>query len=139
MTSREPTNYFLYFAWITAMIATLGSLYFSEVKGFVPCEMCWYQRILMYPLALILGIAAYHNDSRIKKYVLPLSIIGAVTSLYHYSLQKLPSLVTASPCSEGVPCNMQYINWFGFVTIPFLALVAFCLISVFLILARKGE
>ncbi|MDQ0207582.1 disulfide oxidoreductase [Alkalicoccobacillus murimartini] len=139
MASIKRSNFFLYVSWVTAMIATFGSLYFSEVRGFEPCDMCWYQRILMYPLALILGVAAYHSDVKIKKYALPLSIIGVGTSLYHYSLQKFPSLATASPCSEGVPCNMQYINWFGFVTIPFLALVAFSFISVFLMLARKGE
>ncbi|TSB47679.1 disulfide oxidoreductase [Alkalicoccobacillus porphyridii] len=139
MNSFKTSSLYLYLAWLIAVVATLGSLYFSEVRGFIPCEMCWYQRIFMYPLALILGVAAYYSDHRIVKYVLPLSIIGAITSLYHYSLQKLPSLVTASPCTDGVPCNMQYINWFGFITIPFLALVAFVCISIFLWIARKGE
>lgn len=139
MTSIKKSSLFLYIAWLTAVIATLGSLFFSEIRGFIPCEMCWYQRIMMYPLALILGIAAYYSDHRIVKYVLPLSVIGALTSLYHYSLQKLPSLVTASPCTDGVPCNMQYINWFGFITIPFLALVAFVVISVCLWLSRSGK
>ncbi|GAF18072.1 disulfide bond formation protein, BdbC-like [Bacillus sp. JCM 19046] len=123
-------DYLLYLAWVVALVATLGSLYFSEIKGFVPCEFCWYQRILMYPLSLILGIAAYSGERKIKKYVLPLSITGMIVSTYHYMMQKIPGFAPLSPCTDGVPCNAQYINWFGFVTIPFLALIAFTAITV---------
>jgi len=69
-------QYYLYLAWLVAVIATLGSLYFSEVRGFIPCELCWYQRILMYPLAVILGVAAFVEDDKCKRYVLPLSVLG---------------------------------------------------------------
>lgn len=131
------SSYLLYFAWVVSVIATLGSLYFSEIRGFIPCELCWYQRILMYPLSVILGIAAYNNDLRIKKYILPLSIIGICVSLYHYLLQKVPGFALAKPCVQGVPCDMMYINWFGFITIPFLALVAFSLITISLLAIRK--
>ncbi|MGG3449970.1 disulfide oxidoreductase [Domibacillus aminovorans] len=127
-------NYALYAAWIVAVIATLGSLYFSEIKEFVPCELCWIQRIFMYPLAIILGIAAFNNEMNMKKYVLPLSIIGGSISFYHYLVQKVPGFAEIKPCVQGVPCNIQYINWFGFVTIPFLALTAFTLISIFMLL-----
>lgn len=127
----------LYFAWLVAVVATLGSLYFSEVSGFIPCELCWYQRILMYPLSVVLGIAAFYDEHVIKKYVLPLSIIGMLVSTYHYMLQKIPGFAEIKPCTQGVPCSGQYINWFGFVTIPFLALVGFTLITVLLLVFRK--
>ncbi|WP_413380983.1 disulfide oxidoreductase [Alkalihalobacillus sp. 1P02AB] len=130
---------FLYFAWLVSIIATLGSLYFSEVKQFIPCELCWYQRIFMYPLTFILGIAVYFNDFKVVRYILPLSVIGGCISLYHYLIQKIPSFGAISPCKDGVPCNMQYINWFGFITIPFLALTAFTLITIFLFIVLRKE
>ncbi|WP_050182495.1 disulfide oxidoreductase [Domibacillus robiginosus] len=127
-------TYALYAAWIVSVVATLGSLYFSQIRGFVPCELCWIQRIFMYPLSIILGIAAFYNEVLLKKYVLPLSLIGGLISLYHYLVQKVPGFAEVKPCVQGVPCNVQYINWFGFVTIPFLALTAFTLISIFMVL-----
>lgn len=130
-------DYTLYAAWLVALTATLGSLYFSEIKEFVPCELCWYQRICMYPLSIVLGIAAYHQDTRLKKYVLPLSIIGGCISLFHYLQQKVPGFAAIRPCTEGVPCNMAYINWMGFVTIPFLAFVAFAFITVLMIVTKS--
>lgn len=126
-------SYALYAAWIVAMTATLGSLYFSEIRGFIPCELCWIQRIFMYPLTILLGIAAFTNELFIRKYVLPLSLIGTGIALYHYLVQKVPGFASIKPCVQGVPCNIQYINWFGFITIPFLALTAFTLISAILI------
>lgn len=125
-------NYALYFAWVVALVATLGSLYFSNIRGFVPCELCWIQRIFMYPLTILLGIAAFTNDVRMRLYVLPLTLIGGSISLYHYLVQKVPGFANIKPCVQGVPCNVQYINWFGFVTIPFLALTAFTLITILL-------
>lgn len=127
-------KYALYAAWIVSVVATLGSLYFSQIKEFVPCELCWIQRIFMYPLAIILGIAAFYNEVLLKKYVLPLSLIGGSVSFYHYLVQKVPGFAEVKPCVQGVPCNVQYINWFGFVTIPFLALTAFTLISISMVL-----
>lgn len=129
----------LLLAWITAIIAMGGSLFFSERMGFIPCTLCWYQRILMYPLVLFLGIAFYQNDKGIYKYVLPLSLIGMVVSGYHYALQKMPTLQEFSACTSGVPCSGQYINWLGFITIPFLAFIAFTLITsmMFILLKRK--
>ena len=125
-------KYGLYLAWLVALTATLGSLYFSEIRGFVPCELCWIQRIFMYPLSIILGIAVFTDDRTVKKYVLPLTIIGGFISLYHYLVQKVPGFADIKPCVQGVPCSAQYINWLGFVTIPFLALTAFTLITVLL-------
>ncbi|MED0993485.1 disulfide oxidoreductase [Bacillus nitratireducens] len=135
----EWRNYTLYFAWIVSMIATLGSLFFSEVLGFIPCELCWYQRIMMYPLCIILGIATFYNEKNMKKYVLPISIIGGCISLYHYAIQKIPGVSEINPCVQGVPCNVDYINWLGFITIPFLALIAFSFITLFMVLTRSNE
>lgn len=135
----EWRNYTLYFAWIVSMIATLGSLFFSEILGFIPCELCWYQRIMMYPLCIILGIATFYNEKNMKKYVLPISVIGGSISLYHYAIQKIPGVSEINPCVQGVPCNVDYINWFGFITIPFLALIAFSFITLFMVLTRSNS
>ncbi|PIC63030.1 disulfide bond formation protein B [Sporosarcina sp. P13] len=131
--------FLLYIAWIVSLVAMLGSLYFSEIKGYIPCELCWYQRILMYPLTLILGIGTFQNDSSVKRFVLPLAIIGGSISFMHYLEQKIPGFGGIKPCVSGVPCSAQYINWFGFITIPFLALVAFVLIAIcmFFIKSKK--
>ena len=134
MTRREST---LYLSWVISIFATFGSLYFSEVREFVPCDLCWYQRIMMYPLTIILGIAAYQNNKSIKHYVLPLSILGGCISLFHYLEQKVPGFAAIKPCKNGVPCSTEYINWFGFVTIPFLALTAFSLITLLLLLTKN--
>lgn len=130
---------FLYVAWVISIVATLGSLYFSEIAGFVPCELCWYQRIFMYPLVIFLGVAVFRDDATIKWYVLPVSIIGASIGVLHYLQQKVPGLSGLTPCAEGVPCNIEYINWFGFVTIPFLSLTAFILITICMLLLRKNK
>ncbi len=132
------TRYGLYLAWLVALMATLGSLYFSEIREFVPCELCWIQRIFMYPLVILLGVAVFTDDRAVKKYVLPLSIIGGLISLYHYLVQKVPGFADIKPCVQGVPCNVQYINWFGFVTIPFLALTAFTLITLLVWRVRRN-
>ncbi|MGF9713898.1 disulfide bond formation protein B [Paenibacillus sp. JMULE4] len=142
METGKPSfiqNYLIYFAWIVSVVATSGSLYFSEVLGFIPCDLCWYQRIFMYPLSVILGIAAYYNEKSLKKYVLPLSIIGGSISLYHYMLQKIPGFVEIKPCTQGVPCNVDYIDWLGFITIPFLALTAFLLIIMCMLLLKPSN
>lgn len=133
-------NYMLlYIAWLTSIVATLGSLYFSEVKKFVPCEMCWYQRIAMYPLVILLGIATFRSDVEMKRYALPFSIIGIVLSSLHYAEQKIDGFGGMAPCVAGVPCDLQYINWFGFVTIPFLALIAFSIITICLLLVQNKK
>lgn len=129
----------LLFAWITAIIAMGGSLFFSERLGFIPCVLCWYQRILMYPLVLFLGIAFYRNDRSIYKYVLPVSALGILVSGTHYALQKIPSMQEFSVCTSGVPCSGQYINLLGFITIPFLALLAFTIITIMMLVLRKSE
>ena len=129
----------LYGAWFVSLIATMGSLYFSEIKGFIPCDLCWYQRISMYPLVLILGIATVQNDLKAFRYVLPLSLLGGSISVLHYLEQKIPGFGGFKPCVSGVPCNAEYINWLGFITIPFLALIAFVLITAFMLFLAWKE
>lgn len=122
----------VYLAWLIALVATLGSLYFSEIRGFVPCELCWYQRILMYPLAIILAVASFRNDEKVTAYTLPLTVLGMAVASFHYAMQWLPDLAGGGLCTGGVPCSGRYINWLGFITIPFLSLIAFTLITTIL-------
>ncbi|GAA0327932.1 disulfide oxidoreductase [Bacillus carboniphilus] len=134
---KDQRETFLFIAWATSIIAMFGSLYFSEVRMYEPCELCWYQRILMYPLTVILGIGVVKKDFAISFYTFILSTIGAIISLYHYSIQKIDFLGENSVSCGRVPCTGEYINYFGFVTIPFLALIAFILISIFSFLTWK--
>lgn len=123
-----------YLAFGTALVATLGSLYYSEIVGFIPCTLCWYQRILMYPLILIALVGILTHDERLPYYVLPLSVIGLGFSTYHYLIQ-LGVIEHTGICAVGVPCNARYVNYFGFVTIPLMAGTAFAIISVSMVLA----
>ncbi|WP_025690899.1 disulfide oxidoreductase [Paenibacillus zanthoxyli] len=129
----------LYLAWFVSLVAVAGSLYLSEVLKYEPCKLCWFQRIFMYPQVFLLGIATYRNDKRIIPYVLPLCVVGGSISLYHYAEQKIPALGTVVPCTIGVPCTKDYLNFFGFITIPLLALTAFVLIFVLLWNGRARE
>ena len=128
--------------WVVSLVAMLGSLYFSEIRGYEPCTLCWYQRILMYPIVIIATVAYIQKNAKIALTTAVFSIIGAAMSLYHYSLQKLDFLQSTAPACGRVPCTGQYINWFGFITIPFLALTAFVLIaimSIYMLKALKEE
>ncbi|OAH59479.1 MULTISPECIES: disulfide oxidoreductase [Bacillaceae] len=131
----------LFIAWATSFTAMLGSLYFSEIVEYEPCELCWYQRILMYPLVLLLGLAVVKKDIKAAMYSLLMSGIGGLISLYHYGIQKVTFLTDTAPACGRVPCTGMYINWLGFITIPFLAFTAFTIIFIasLLILRGKGE
>jgi disulfide bond formation protein DsbB/cytochrome c5 len=130
----------LYLALLAAWVATLGSLYFSEVAGYVPCVLCWYQRILMYPLALVLAIGLLRRDPHLPVYVLPFSLTGLGIATYHYLLEKTDLFSHATVCQAGVSCVTAWINWFGFITIPLLSLVAFLIITVMTAIAlNAGE
>lgn len=123
----------LVLAWIVAAVATLGSLYYSEVAHFLPCKLCWYQRIAMYPLAVVLGIAALRSDHGIRRYVLPVVTIGATISIYHYQLERFPAQASLA-CSVDVPCTTVWVWEFHYISIPFMALSAFALIATLLLL-----
>ena len=127
----------LYSSWLTALFATLGSLYFSEILQFVPCALCWYQRILMYPLVLIIPIGILRKDKGLPLYVLPLSAIGAVIALYHELLQLKILSVGPTLCSNGVSCTTNYLSLFGFLSIPLLSLIAFIFISISMLVIIK--
>ena len=116
---------------LIAVGATFGSLYFSEIRNFVPCEYCWYQRIAMYPLALILLIATIRRDKNIIPYALTLSLAGFGISAYHYQLQLFPD--QSSSCGLEASCTYRWIEVFGFVTIQLLALTSFAFVSMVLI------
>jgi disulfide bond formation protein DsbB len=113
----------LWGAFALAAIAMGGSLYFSEVADYVPCTLCWYQRIAMYPLVVLFGIAAVRRDRGMALYGLVISLIGAVIALYHLQLTWFPE--QASLCKQGALCEVQWFKIWGFSTIPYLALVAF--------------
>ncbi len=127
----------LYLTFIIALSATAGSLFFSEILKFPPCVLCWYQRICMYPIVIILAIGIYTKDKSVVNYVLPLSVVGLIISLYHNLLyyQILPE--SAAPCMLGVSCTTKFIEWFGFVTIPFLSLVGFAIITGAMLFYKK--
>jgi Disulfide bond formation protein DsbB len=128
----------LWLAFAIALTATAGSLYFSEVAHLEPCTLCWYQRIAMYPLALMLGIAAWRGDWGIRRYAGPLATIGAVIAAYHVVLQRVPTLPSAG-CSLTLPCSAIDLERFGFVTIPVMALIGFiAILTVLFGLAANG-
>lgn len=125
-------------AAIVAATSMVGSLYFSEVLHFVPCQLCWYQRIAMYPLAPMLGIAAVRKDWGIRLYAWVLAGSGALIAAYHYLIEWMPNLeVTA--CSADVPCSAVYVREFGFVSIPFMALSGFLAIATLLHVAARAR
>jgi disulfide bond formation protein DsbB len=120
-------RYGLHLALLVAWIATLGSLFFSDVMGFLPCPLCWYQRICMYPLAVILPIGILRRDRGVAVYVLALALIGISISIYHLGIER-GFIQETTACKVGVSCAVRYINWFGFITIPLLAFTAFAII-----------
>jgi disulfide bond formation protein DsbB len=125
----------IWIAWGFALVATAGSLFFSEVSQFIPCRLCWFQRIGMYPLAAILLIAAIRRDTRGGAlYGLPLAIFGSIVSIYHIYIEHHPEAETAS-CKIGAPCTTKWIDKLGYITIPTLALTAFLAIIVLLSMA----
>jgi disulfide bond formation protein DsbB len=129
-------GYELWLAFLVSAIATGGSLFFSETAGFVPCELCWYQRICMYPLAIVTLLAAAFDDRRVARYLLPLPVVGAGVSVYHLLIEN--GLVKQSQiCLLSAPggCATKWIDEFGYVTIPTLALTGFALCFAFLLLA----
>jgi disulfide bond formation protein DsbB len=118
----------LFGAWFVSLVATMGSLFFSEVMLLPPCVLCWYQRICMYPLALIFTVGLLAHDRQVARYAWPLTLVGLAVAIYHNLLyyHLIPDSIT--PCSTGVSCTDVQIQWLGFITIPLLSLTAFCII-----------
>jgi hypothetical protein len=127
----------LWLAALVAVVATCGSLYFSEVAHFPPCKMCWYQRIAMYPLAPMLVLAAWRRDRGIKPYVILQAGIGALISIYHIAIEIHPSFENSRTCNFDVPCSTEWFVRFHYLTIPRMALTGFVLIIVLMLLTRE--
>lgn len=117
-------------SWFVALVATLGSLFFSEIMEFPPCILCWYQRIAMYPLVIILLVGALKEDKFTFHYSLPFVGIGWAISLYHNLLYYEIIPESASPCLEGISCSAIFLDWFNFIDIPLLSFVAFTIIGI---------
>ncbi len=115
----------IFLAWLVASIATLAALFLGEIMGYTPCVLCWYQRIAMFPLVLILAVGLFPFDPRVVRYALPLALVGWGLALFHWGVASglIPESIT--PCSQGVPCSVEQIVWFGFLTLPMLSVLAF--------------
>ena len=139
--SKFIGKYGILFAFITALIATSGSLFYSNYAGFTPCVLCWFQRIFMYPLVIVLGMTLFKKRADIIDHALSLSTVGFLISLYHnYIYYKNQGLIV--PCdalSSGVSCVKRYVFEFGYITIPMMALTAFVIIIIFLIFAKVNQ
>jgi disulfide bond formation protein DsbB len=126
----------VFVCWLIATASTLAALFFSEVMSLPPCVLCWYQRICIFPLVLLLPAGLFPFDPKIVRYALPLALVGGSIALFHVliTVGLIPEGIT--PCTQGVPCASNQIEWFGFVSIPLLSLVAFSVISALLLLTH---
>ncbi len=129
----------IFASWLVAAVSSIGSLFFSEVMDLVPCVLCWYQRIFMFPLAIILLVGLYPLDKRVVNYALPIAIIGLLFTLYHCLLYFGFIPENLQPCSQGVSCADEGMELFGFLPIPLLSLASFSLIILFLLTSRFSK
>jgi disulfide bond formation protein DsbB len=137
MTNQADTCWTLVFsAWLVAAMATLGALFMSEIMGFAPCVLCWWQRIFMFPLVLVLAIGLFPFDPKVLRYALPLATMGLLVAGFHVLLTMGIVPETLAPCRDGVPCKTLQIEWFGFVTIPLLSFFAFLVLNLLLVTAH---
>ncbi len=129
----EPGWMPLFLAWLVAGAATLSALFLGEVMGYAPCTLCWYQRIAMFPLVLILAAGMFPFDRLVLRYALPLVLAGWLIALFHWGVASgvIPERVT--PCTRGVPCSVEQVVWFGFLTLPMLSVAAFSIILALLL------
>jgi len=133
-------THLLPFSAVVAIVATCGSLFYSEVAGYNPCKMCWLQRIFMYPQAIILPLAHIWNDKKIFRYTLPLSVLGLILAIYHYLLQ-IGVLITTSCSTVGfsLSCSDRFFMNYGYITIPMMAISAFALLILFALLSKEKQ
>jgi disulfide bond formation protein DsbB len=120
-------------AWAVAVVSTLGSLFLSEVANFIPCLLCWVQRGFMYPLAIALAFAPARKSRAISLWALA----GSLVSIYHYAVEQIPSFADSDFCSATIPCSFIWVEEFGFVTIPFMALCGFLAIAALSLTHRR--
>lgn len=135
-----PDGRLIFAAWLLATTATLGSLFFSHVMEFAPCILCWYQRICLFPLVLILARGLFPVDRRVARYALPLAAAGWLLAFYHQMLYAGIVPASMQPCSRGVSCTEEYIELFGILSIPMMALLAFtALVGILIVLTRRDR
>jgi len=134
---RFSQKHALSVAWTQATLALVGSLFFSLVMSLPPCDLCWYQRICIYPLVLIIGVGIVKKDKSFLLYAIPLAVIGWFFALYHNLLYYKIIPETLAPCQAGISCTTRYYELFGLISIPLLSLAAFSLIIVCLFGYRK--
>ena len=127
----------VFLCWIIASVSTLGSLFFSEIMEFPPCTLCWYQRIFMFPLVIILMVGLFPFDKSIVKFAFPLALAGWGFAFYHYLLYSGFIPESIQPCSQGVSCSETYLDLFGFLTIPLLSLISFSTIVALLFILKR--
>jgi disulfide bond formation protein DsbB len=127
----------VFICWMVASVSTLGSLFFSEIMELPPCALCWYQRIFMFPLVIILLVGLFPFDKSIIKFALPLAIAGWGFAFYHYLVYSGFIPESIQPCSQGVSCSETYLDLFGFLTIPMLSLISFSIIIGLLLMLRR--
>ncbi len=127
----------LFLCWFLVTSSTLGSIFFSSVMEFAPCVLCWYQRICLFPLVLIIGMGLFPVDKKVVRYALPLAIAGWLIALYHSLLYSGIIPESIQPCSQGVSCTEEYIDLFGFITIPMLSLLSFTTIIILLLIFQR--
>lgn len=136
--SKEQKGWALIFAcWLIALVAVLGSLFFSSVMGLKPCVLCWYQRIFMYPMVVLFLVGMFPLDRSVLRYTLPLAVIGWGFSIYHYLLYSGYIPEGMQPCSEDTPCTEINLELMGFITIPMLSILSYTAIIVLLLIFRK--
>jgi disulfide bond formation protein DsbB len=126
-----------YASWFAAIFATMGSLFFSEVLHYPPCVLCWYQRIAIYPLVLLIPVGIILKDKKLPYYILPLTLIGATIALYHNLLYYKIIPESLAPCIQGISCTTKYFEWLGFITIPFLSFTTLLFITVAMFIIKK--
>ena len=127
----------LFLCWLIVSVSAMGSLFFSYVMEFAPCVLCWYQRIFLFPLVIILAVGLFPFDKSVVQYALPLAIVGWLTAAYHNLLYAGIIPESIQPCSQGVSCTEEYIKLFGFLSIPMLSLLSFSTIIALLITLKR--
>ena len=138
-TSRLAQDYgwtLVFIGWLVATVSTLAALFLGEVMGYTPCVLCWYQRICMFPLVLILGAGLFPFDRNVVRYALPLALAGWLLAVFHWAVASGLVPESATPCSQGVPCSVELISWFGFLTLPLLSVLAFSTLIALLLLTH---
>jgi len=138
VVDNSKSWYLLFSIWILATCGTLISLFFSEIVQLPVCVLCWYQRIALYPLVIMLPFALFPLEINVVRYVKPLVVFGWFTALFHVLVVEKIIPEVAQPCVQGIPCSETHFNLFGFLNIPVMSLLTFSLIGLLLMLAKNS-